>query len=459
MRWALGLILLMVPSLSQAAIIINEVSWMGSAVSANHEWIELKNTDDSSVDVSGWNLSDGMNLSIELTGTIAPSAYAVLERSSDDSANGAAFLIYTGALVNTGATLKLTRADGGLEDQVAGGENWQTIGGDNVTKETAQYTTAGWVTGTPTPNAVNSGVVKPPAETEESSSGNSSGNGNKKGIIRSNPADETVRLVLKGVTLMLAIEGQKVGYVNQPIEFSVTPSGVGKTISDSLLYEWNFGDGATALGKEVSHAFRYPGKYVVTAYGLYKRQEQVTRHEITVLPVTLSLTRSEKGEIQMSNDSPYEIDISNYRVTGSKAFTFPEYSILLPNQTITLSKEQVGSGFVVVRDAASSVVVSELQAAPRTQIQGAYTTTQSLLLPKSQSATQTGVSLPQQYVTAPLILASSSKVKEGEEETFVGTTLKNDTVPSDALPYIGLLGTVLIGLVGTGIRAKRNQNG
>jgi Lamin Tail Domain/PKD domain len=458
MRWVLGLSLLIIPNLSQAAVLINEVSWMGSTVSANHEWIELKNTSDSSVDVSGWKLSDGMNLSIELTGTIAPGAYAVLERSSDDSASGAAFLIYTGALVNTGATLKLTRADGGLEDQVAGGENWQSIGGDNVTKETAQYTTAGWVTGAATPNAANSGVVKSPVETEESSSGSSSGNGNKNGIIRSAPADETVRLTLPGVTLSLAIAGQKVGYVNQPIEFLVTPSGVGKSISDSLLYEWNFGDGATALGKEVVHSFRYPGKYVVTAYGLYKRQEQVTRHEITVLPVTLSLTRGEKGEIQMSNDSPYEIDISSYRVTGSKTFTFPEYSILLPNQTITLSKEQVGAGFIVVRDAASSVVVSELQSVPHSQSQGTYTT-QSLFLSNGQSATQARVAPPQNYVTTPLILASSSKVKGVQAETLIGTTSKKDRVPDNALPYIGLLGTVLIGLVGTGIRAKRNQNG
>ena len=121
---------LFLPSYAFGAVTINEVSWMGGTDSANHEWIELFNDSGSSVDVSGWELSDGMNLSIDLTGTIGANDYAVLERSSDASAPGTAFLIYTGALVNTGATLKLRRDDGGLEDQVAGGEDWKQVGGD-----------------------------------------------------------------------------------------------------------------------------------------------------------------------------------------------------------------------------------------------------------------------------------------------------------------------------------------
>ena len=84
---------------------------MGSGTSANHEWIELYNSGEA-VDVAGWVLSDGMNLSINLTGIISAGDYAVLERTSDDSAPGIAFLIYTGALVNTGATLTLQDSSG-----------------------------------------------------------------------------------------------------------------------------------------------------------------------------------------------------------------------------------------------------------------------------------------------------------------------------------------------------------
>lgn len=458
MRSALVLCLWCIPSLAQAAVIINEVAWMGSTVSANHEWIELKNTGTDSIDVSGWKLADGMNLVIELAGVIPAGSYAVLERSSEDSASGTAFLIYTGALVNSGATLSLTRADGGLEDQIAGGENWQNIGGDNVTKETAQYTTGGWVTGAGTPGTSNSGVPKSTEGSGNSSGSTSSGNGSKNGIMKSSPADETVRLTLPGVTLSLAVEGQKVGYVHQPIKFLVTPSGVGKTIAESLVYDWNFGDGLVAYGKEVAHSFHYPGKYVVTVYGLYKRQEQVTRHEITILPVALSLTRSKKGEIQIHNDAPYEIDISQYRVTGSTSFTFPDYSVLLPNQTITLSKTQVGEGFIVVRDAERNVVVTELQSSKTTPADVSFVSQalRSAVITSQKSAVTAPVP---NFVLAPQEQVVSYPEPNSVDESIVGTTTSQRQIPEHALPYIGLVGTILIGLIGTGIRGSRNQNG
>ena len=146
-----GLLFLFSVSCTYAAVTINEIAWMGNETSANDEWIELFNDGGSSVDVTGWVLRDGMNLEIVLTGAIGAGQYAVLERTDDDSAPGGAFLIYTGALTNTGATLVLARDDGGIEDQVSGGENWENIGGDNVTKETAQYTSSGWTTGAATP--------------------------------------------------------------------------------------------------------------------------------------------------------------------------------------------------------------------------------------------------------------------------------------------------------------------
>ncbi len=454
MRYALSLLLLFIPVATHAAIVINEVAWMGSAASANHEWIELRNTGTDSVDVSGWKLSDGMNLLIELAGVIPAGSYAVLERSSEDSASGAAFLVYTGALVNTGATLSLTRADGGLEDQIAGGENWQNIGGDNVTKETAQYTTAGWVTGAGTPGTQNSGVQKPKEDTEETTT-NGSGNGSKNGIAKSSPANETVKLTLPGVTLALVVEGQKVGYVNQSIEFLVTPSGVGKTIAESLAYDWNFGDGATATGKGVRHAFLYPGKYVVTVYGQFKRQEQVARYEVTILPVALSLTRSDKGDIQINNDSPYEIDISGYTVSAHKRFTFPAYSVLLPNQTITLSRQQIGNGFVTVVDASDMVVVHELQA--NTNVVTPVSSVVAALRSTSNFASTASPDV-QSVANEPLSITESitpSVIKRAEAS--VGSSTRT-SVPSDAMPYIGLIGTILLGLVGLGIKANRNQN-
>lgn len=355
----IGLFLLL-PYGVDAAVSISEVAWMGSSESANYEWIELHN-DGTAADVSGWSLTDGMNLNIELLGIIPANSHVVLERTSDASAPSAAFLIYTGALVNTGATLQLLRGDGSLVDQVSGGENWINIGGDNTTKETAQYTKNGWKTAPPTPGY---GLVwseelekESIAELTKENTKSSQATVTKK----SASSGETVRLILPNVTLSLAVDAQKIGYIHQPISFTVEPSGIGDTLIDSLLYQWNFGDGFTATEKNTKHVFKYPGTYVVTVYGGFKRQEQVARHEITILPVKVSLTTNREGDVQVNSDSPYELDISGYRLRGEKEFTFPPYSILLPNQTITIPRNKLGkteSSMVVLYDTETALVSS-----------------------------------------------------------------------------------------------------
>lgn len=362
------------PTVVSAAVTFSEVAWMGDTASANHEWLELHN-DGETVDVTGWSVRDGANLHIELSGVIAAGAYVVLERSSEESAPGSAFLIYTGALVNTGTTLRLERSDGSIEDQVSGGENWQDVGGDNVTKETAQYTTGGWVTAVATPGrAIAADEVEVVVAGEETASVNNA----SPSVVQHAKSSEPVRLILPDVDLEMSIDAQKIGYVHQPIEIEVEPSGIGKTLIDSLQYEWNFGDGETATSKKVTHVYDYPGTYVVTVYGGFKRQEQVARHEITILPVAISLTTNEAGDAQVNNDSPYEIDISGYKVSGIKEFIFPPRSVMLPNQTVTIAKKKLGGSknqLVTIYDTKSALIASSV---PERLISPAQTETSDL---------------------------------------------------------------------------------
>lgn len=447
------LLILIFPVVTQAAVTINEVAWMGSVDSANYEWIELLNDSSASVIVDDWELTDGMNLVIPLSGGIAANSYAVLERTSDDSAPGTAFLIYTGALVNTGATLSLKRADGSIEDQVAGGEDWGSIGGDNVTKETAQYTTSGWITAAPTPGNTNKevGSVNTSVSESSTSQGNSNGVSVKK---KAASVSEPVQLVLPDVTLQLEVSGQTVGYVNQTINFSVEASGVGDNLINSLRYEWNFGDGTTAVGKEPEHSYLYPGTYVATAYGSYKRQEQIARHEITVLPVTISITRNSKGDVQINNDSPYEIDISGYEVRAGKTFVFPARSVMLPNQTITLPLKKVGYAIASVLDATGAIVVSEntdkeiINENKIVQRTMPITSTEFVTNKNSQNfnfATTAAESVasptnPVSYDANPASLEQSSS-----------------NIPPNTLPYLGLIGVIAVGAIGVLVKPDRNQ--
>lgn len=332
----IGLLCLIPVNATTAAVIINEVAWMGTIDSANDEWIELYNDGPTAVSVDDWTLSDGVALDITLLGEIPATSYAVLERTDDTSAPGTAFLIYAGALANTGVTLTLRRADGTIEDTVAGGENWVAIGGDNLTKDTAQLTNSGWVTGMPTPGAVNVSSARvvdnaPTTAPKKAAVSSSRIAASKQSVAKVQPINE----------LALEINIPDVVYVNQSIELGAVATGLGDSLLNSLKYRWNFGDMQTANGKTVEHVYDYPGEYIVTVWSGYASHEEVARETVTVLPVTFSLTKNMRGDVQIHNDSPYEVNVSGFSLAGITALKFPERSFIPMHGTVTVAASRV----------------------------------------------------------------------------------------------------------------------
>lgn len=108
------------------ALYINELAWAGTEASSSDEWIELFNPGLDAVDLQGWKLSDGGDIDIALTGTIAGKAYFLLERTDDETiADISANQIYTGTLRNSGETLRLFDPSGVLIDSAnSGGGTW-----------------------------------------------------------------------------------------------------------------------------------------------------------------------------------------------------------------------------------------------------------------------------------------------------------------------------------------------
>lgn len=453
----------LMPAYSHAAIVINEIAWMGTETSANDEWIELHNEGGSAVAVTGWTLTDGMNLTIELSGTIDAGDYVVLERTDDSSALGSAFLIYVGALSNTGSTLKLVRDDGGIEDQVAGGENWENIGGDNTTKETAQYTTNGWITAAATPGTKNKTVDTVVTEVDDDdtiSDKDDDSNNNGK-----HTPDKT--LELPDVELSLQIEGPKLVYVNQPVNFSVEPSGVGEVIMDSLSYTWNFGDLITAINQEVKHKYAHPGEYVMTVYASYARHEQAVRKLIKVLPVNLTLAKNGQGDIMIHNDAKYEVDISGYLLKSTGSFRFPARSILLPAATIVVPKNKIGAHAaapVVLFDQAGVQVanVHKLTNSPVSSVELQKRPAPILLEPTSPP---TDVTQNKDFS----FVAETESVKVKEETKEVPEKLEatnskttsaaagQSTIPREAWPYLGLVALLLVGIFSVYIGGQKGN--
>lgn len=113
-------------------VVINEIAWMGNAVSYNDEWIELYNNTETEIDLSGWKLAK-----IDLSGIIPLNGFYLLERTDDNTVPDIpADQIYTGALGNKGESLALYDGSGNLIDQADCSGGW--FGGDNSTKQTME---------------------------------------------------------------------------------------------------------------------------------------------------------------------------------------------------------------------------------------------------------------------------------------------------------------------------------
>lgn len=425
LRNILILLVLLCPLTSRAQVLFSEIAWMGTDTTADNEWIELYNFSGTDTDVTGWTITFNDTPFISLTGIIPPHGVVVLERTNDDTLPGSAFQIYTGALPNTGGTLKVQDLTGAVNDEVVGGTNWSAIGGSNsVPKMTPQRTRTGtWITGLPTPGADNAqeNVPIPQDDTKdetvtETSKPKSSGGGGS-----SRKVKETA-VVLPGV-LSMTVTAPKTTYVNQTIEFEAVPQGIGKTLMNSLVYSWNFGDTYVGNGKKISHVFSHPGEYIVVVEAVFAKQRVLTRHDITVLPTSFELSRTDSNDILLHNNAKYEVDIGGYVLQGDSQFTFPKFTYVKANGTLIVPKNRIGQQTSVV-----SLLDTE-----RTHVAlfGIPANTQSL------SLTQYGKLKPTMTVSGISTIQRTSAVNSIEPASDATAVIETVEKPADTIVRIG----------------------
>jgi hypothetical protein len=139
------------PSFPAGAVLINEVAWAGTAASAHDEWIELWNPGPDAIHLDGWVLTDDEDIRINLVGLVPGDGFALLERTDDETvADLPAHSVYTGALADTGESLRLLDPSGkeiDIVNRAAGawpagdsrrrismervGDEWRTFSGDS----------------------------------------------------------------------------------------------------------------------------------------------------------------------------------------------------------------------------------------------------------------------------------------------------------------------------------------
>lgn len=274
-------------------------------------------------------------------------------------------------------------------------------------------------------------------------------------------------LTLPNTQLLLEISGPDVAFVNQPVSFSVHGSGLGKTWIDSLVYQWNFGDMHGASGVDVQHTFMHPGTYVVVASGSFSRHTAAVRHEITVLPVSFSITRAADGDVQIHNDAVYEVDVSGLSVVGDDRAIFPPHTIMLPHSTITIPKERLEHGvrkMIAVYDQGGDMLASSM---PQVHMRhhAALEDADVKAVAYQKSVVDDAGSAPNTWVVsrdvpetvthsaAPLVTSAiDGVVSEIIDVRPTNSMQAHMSNTNEWLPYVGLIGVIVIGVLALYIR-------
>lgn len=355
-----ALVLAGLPAVAEAKVVINEIAWMGTAASANAEWIELFNDGTSKVSLDGWSLeaADGTP-KIALKGSVSGNGYFLLERTSDDSVPGIpADQIYSGSLGNDGELLLLKDASGAEVDRVDGSDGWKIGGsqpiGDNATKQTAQRFASGWATATGTPRAANVAplpVPNPslPSDSSATASSTDPGSSSQSAIPGTDPtgdatgssllhSDPVIVSSSDATSEMLEVGAGRSRVAAPGSLLSFSASFKSKAIGTPGFF-WTFGDGSSASGQVVTHRFLYPGEYEVVLNADSGGTRGVSRVHVRVPELKLSIISLERGTAGLHNAAGSEVNIGGWILQGGGVrFLFPDDTIVASQSSIRIDQ-------------------------------------------------------------------------------------------------------------------------
>ncbi len=324
---------MLAPISVSAAVLINEIAWMGTAVAPQDEWLELKNDGSESVDLTGWILTIEGVRDITLDKSIVGGGYYLIERTDDNTVpNVTADLIspFGNGLNNSGVTLILKNVSGTEVDRVVSGENW-SLGGDNITKDTAQRTTSGWITAAPTPKATNAAGSSPSSNPPNNQSQSTNQSSSPTTITEERPEISVNaganRTVVVGADALFS--GKALGADGKPL--------------DNVRFLWNFGDGETREGQNVLHRFRFPGEYIVTLDIAYGKWSVAARLTAIAIKSPLIISRVEKGAaglVELTNEGGAELDLFGWHLqSGTVSFLIPKNTAIIGGKKIIFPNE------------------------------------------------------------------------------------------------------------------------
>ena len=338
MKFFIGFTMFLIPWVVSAAIVINEIAWMGTTESSYCEWVELYNDGSANVDLSGWGLYEvGLNgnvLIMALTKTIASGGYYLIERVTLSCPDSVPVIIADDAgsfggsgLSNSGEMLILKNASDDEMDRMDGSSGWQGFG-NNTTKDTMQRTSSGdWITAVATPRAANE-------------IGSSISNLEVELPITppSTPLYEPKRFfTVDAGKDIKTVAGAEVRFSG--VAFNGDGKPLGET-SGMARYLWNFGDGAFFEGKNVNHIYRYPGIYRAVLYVSSGETSGSDVLEAIVGKSNVAMSEIAGAWVELTNEGATAVDVSSWQIhSDALTYIIPARTTIGPGAFVVFSQE------------------------------------------------------------------------------------------------------------------------
>lgn len=136
---------------------------------------------------------------------------------------------------------------------------------------------------------------------------------------------------------------ERLATVRTPIVFSVVQNKRGEHTN---YFVWSFGDGTSAVGGRVQHAYQFPGHYTVVVNGsIDNKEEAVARTTVTVVESRVKVTAVDlaAGFVEISNGSDQEQNLNGWNLqVGNQNFVFPLDTIVEAKSAIKVPLELLG---------------------------------------------------------------------------------------------------------------------
>ncbi len=324
------------PSYTHASVQITEIMYDVSGSDTGREWIEITNTGTSAVDVSGFKFFEAnTNHSLTLTagssvlqpGTSALIINDITKFALDWPTFVGTLLKSSFSLSNTGETLILKDGTLAVQDTAT----YDSSMGADDNGDSLHRSSVTFVPAIPSPGIYSQGSGQPSSQTNNSVIASQStstlqvlqtSGSISLSSITANIVTDTVVMVGGGSFFY----GQAFGIKGLPVQ--------------NARFLWNFGDGTTAEGQTILHAYSYPGKYVVLLDVGYEFSAGSDRVVVNAVPAQVLLIAEADNSLTIFNMSKIDMDIGLWSLScgANSTFVIPKDTMVLASNGVRFSE-------------------------------------------------------------------------------------------------------------------------